>query len=167
MHSNYFALKKKEGKQAEQLVKNFLINRGYTVQDISEDRDNFQNDIDFIVQKDGHTSKIEVKLDTKLAVTQNVAFEEAFYLNDKEIGHKEIRNGYYYYSQCDFLIFVSPNDTNLYIVHFRKLKEQEDCLNCYFEFTKFYSHIDKCRKEMRLIPVDLLKEKGLLNICSY
>ena len=76
MHSSYFVLKNKEGKQAEQLVKDYLTDRGYTVQDVSEEQDNYQNDIDFIVQKDGRTSKIEVKLDTRLAETQNIAFED-------------------------------------------------------------------------------------------
>lgn len=66
MHSDYFVLKNREGKQAEQLVKDFLTNRGYAVQDVSEDCDNYQNDVDFIVQKDRRTSKIEVKLDTRL-----------------------------------------------------------------------------------------------------
>lgn len=72
MHSSYFVLKNKEGKQAEQLVKDYLTDRGYTVQDVSEEQDNYQNDIDFIVRKDGRTSKIEVKLDTRLAETQNI-----------------------------------------------------------------------------------------------
>ena len=51
MHSSYFVLKNKEGKQAEQIVKDYLTGRGYTVQDVSEEQDNYQNDIDFIVQK--------------------------------------------------------------------------------------------------------------------
>lgn len=71
MHSSYFVLKSREGKQAEQIVKDYLTDRGYTVQDVSEEWDNYQNDVDFIVQKDGRTSKIEVKLDTRLAETQN------------------------------------------------------------------------------------------------
>ena len=79
---------------------------------MSEEQDNYQNDIDFIVQKDGRTSKIEVKLDTRLAETQNIAFEDVFYLKDKESGQTETREGYYHYSQCDFLIFVSPADSN-------------------------------------------------------
>lgn len=116
MHSSYFVLKNKEGKQAEQLVKDYLTDRGYTVQDVSEEQDNYQNDIDFIVQKDGRTSKIEVKLDTRLAETQNIAFEDVFYLKDKESGQTETREGYYHYSQCDFLIFVSPADNSLYMV---------------------------------------------------
>lgn len=167
MHSDYFVFKNREGKQVEQLVKDFLINRGYAVQDVSEDCDNYQNDVDFIVQKDGRTSKIEVKLDTRLAKTQNIAFEDVFYLKDKELGRTEIKSGYYHYSQCDFLIFVSPDDNKLYVVHFRKLKENEaDFQNC-FRFTKFYSHTDKCQKRMRLVPVSVLTEKGLLNIIPY
>ena len=117
MHSSYFVLKSKEGKQAEQLVKDYLTDRSYTVQDVSEEQDNYQNDVDFIVQKDGRTSRIEVKLDTRLAETQNIAFEDVFYLKDKETGQTETREGYYHYSQCDFLIFVSPADRNLYMVH--------------------------------------------------
>ena len=93
MHSSYFVLKNKEGKQ---LVKDYLPDRGYTVQDVSEEQDNYQNDIDFIVQKDGRTSKIEVKLDTRLAETQNIAFEDVFYLKDKETGQPETREGYYH-----------------------------------------------------------------------
>lgn len=167
MHSDYFVLKNREGKQAEQLVKDFLTNRGYAVQDVSEDCDNYQNDVDFIVQKDRRTSKIEVKLDTRLAKTQNIAFEDAFYLKDKELGRTEIKLGYYRYSQCDFLIFVSPDNKSLYMVHFHKLKENEaDFQNC-FKFTKFYSYTDKCQKRMRLVPVSVLKEKGLLSIISY
>ena len=118
MHSSYFVLKNKEGKQAEQIVKDYLTDRGYTVQDVSEEQDNYQNDIDFIVQKDGRTSKIEVKLDTRLAETQNIAFEDVFYLKDKETGQTETREGYYHYSQCDFLIFVSPDNKSLYMVTF-------------------------------------------------
>ena len=152
MHSSYFVLKNKEGKQAEQIVKDYLTGRGYTVQDVSEEQDNYQNDIDFIVQKDGRTSKIEVKLDTRLAKTQNIAFEDV---------------GYYHYSQCDFLIFVSPADKNLYMVHFRKLKENKDSLENCFKYVKFYSYTDKCQKGMRVIPISTLKEKGLLNVFSY
>lgn len=126
MHSSYFVLKNKEGKQAEQIVKDYLTGRGYTVQDVSEEQDNYQNDIDFIVQKDGRTSKIEVKLDTRLAETQNIAFEDVFYLKDKETGQTETREGYYHYSQCDFLIFVSPADRNLYMVHEVKLIAQSE-----------------------------------------
>ena len=167
MHSSYFVLKNKEGKQAEQIVKDYLIGQGYTVQDVSEEQDNYQNDIDFIVQKDGRTSKIEVKLDTRLAKTQNIAFEDAFYLKDKETGQTETREGYYHYSQCDFLIFVSPANKNLYMVHFRKLKENNDSLKKYFKYVDFYSYTDKCQKRMRLVPVSVLKEKGLLSIFSY
>ena len=164
MHSSYFVLKNKEGKQAEQLVKDYLTDRGYTVQDVSEEQDNYQNDIDFIVQKDGRTSKIEVKLDTRLAETQNIAFEDAFYLNDKETGQTETREGYYHYSQCDFLIFVSPVDNSLYMVHFAKLKEQEETLQQEFKSKKFYSYTDKCQKTMKVISVEVLKANGLLSV---
>lgn len=164
MHSSYFVLKNKEGKQAEQLVKDYLTDRGYTVQDVSEEQDNYQNDIDFIVQKDGRTSKIEVKLDTRLAKTQNIAFEDVFYLKDKETGQTETREGYYHYSQCDFLIFVSPADKNLYMVHFAKLKEQEEALQQEFKSKKFYSYMDKCQKAMKIISVEALKTKGLLSV---
>ena len=167
MHSSYFVLKNKEGKQAEQIVKDYLTDRGYTVQDVSEEQDNYQNDIDFIVQKDGRTSKIEVKLDTRLAKTQNIAFEDVFYLKDKETGQTETREGYYHYSQCDFLIFVSPADNSLYMVHFRKLKENEISLENCFKFVKFYSYTDRCQKRMRIVPVSTLKEKGLLSVFSY
>ena len=167
MHSSYFVLKNKEGKQAEQIVKDYLTGRGYTVQDVSEEQDNYQNDIDFIVQKDGRTSKIEVKLDTRLAKTQNIAFEDAFYLKDKELGRTEIKPGYYHYSQCDFLIFVSPADKNLYMVHFHNLKENNDSLEKCFKYVDFYSYTDRCQKRMRLVPVSVLKEKGLLSIFSY
>lgn len=164
MHSSYFVLKNKEGKQAEQIVKDYLIGRGYTVQDVSEEQDNYQNDIDFIVQKDGRTSKIEVKLDTRLAETQNIAFADVFYLKDKETGQTETREGYYHYSQCDFLIFVSPADRNLYMVHFAKLKEQEEALQQEFKSKKFYSYTDKCQKAMKIISVEALKTKGLLSV---
>ena len=40
MHSSYFVLKNKEGKQSEQIVKDYLTGRGYTVQDVSEEQDN-------------------------------------------------------------------------------------------------------------------------------
>lgn len=164
MHSSYFVLKNKEGKQAEQLVKDYLTDRGYTVQDVSEEQDNYQNDIDFIVQKDGRTSKIEVKLDTRLAETQNIAFEDVFYLKDKETGQTETREGYYHYSQCDFLIFVSPVDNSLYMVHFAKLKELEEALQQEFKSKKFYSYTDKCQKAMKIISVEALKTKGLLSV---
>lgn len=164
MHSSYFVLKNREGKQAEQLVKDYLTGRGYTVQDVSEEQDNYQNDVDFIVQKDGRTSKIEVKLDTRLAETQNIAFEDAFYLNDKETGQTETREGYYHYSQCDFLIFVSPVDNSLYMVHFAKLKEQEETLQQEFKSKKFYSYTDKCQKTMKVISVEVLKANGLLSV---
>ncbi len=164
MHSSYFVLKNKEGKQAEQLVKDYLTDRGYTVQDVSEEQDNYQNDIDFIVQKDGRTSKIEVKLDTRLAETQNIAFEDVFYLKDKETGQTETREGYYHCSQCDFLIFVSPADNSLYMVYFAKLKEQEEALQQEFKSKKFYSYTDKCQKTMKIISVDALKAMGLLSV---
>ena len=156
MHSSYFVLKNKEGKQAEQLVKDYLTDRGYTVQDVSEEQDNYQND--------GRTSKIEVKLDTRLAKTQNIAFEDAFYLKDKETGQTETRKGYYHYSQCDFLIFVSPADNSLYMVHFAKLKELEEALQREFKSKKFYSYTDKCQKTMKVISVEVLKANGLLSV---
>lgn len=164
MHSSYFVLKNKEGKQAEQIVKDYLTDRGYTVQDVSEERDNYQNDVDFIVKKDGHISKIEVKLDKRLSETQNIAFEDAFYLKDKETGQTETREGYYHYSQSDFLIFVSPADNSLYMVHFAKLKEQEEALQREFKSKKFYSYTDKCQKALKIISVDTLKAMGLLSI---
>lgn len=167
MHSKYFVLKNKEGKLAEQIVKDFLLNRGYTVQDISEKRENYQDDVDFVVQKDGRISRIEVKLDTQLAQTKNIAFEDVFYLKDKETGQTEIREGYYHYSQCDFLIFVSPADSNLYIVHFRELKDNETRLKNYFKSVRFYSYTDKCKKEMKLVPANVLKEEKLLSVLSY
>ena len=90
-----------------------------------------------------------------------------FYLKDKETGQIEIRAGYYHYSQCDFLIFVSPADKNWYMVHFRKLKENETSLESCFRFVKFYSYTDRCQKGMRVVPVSVLKEKGLLSVFSY
>ena len=68
---------------------------------------------------------------------------------------------------CDFLIFVSPADKNLYMVHFRKLKENEISLENCFKFVKFYSYTDRCQKRMRIVPISTLKEKGLLSVFSY
>ena len=53
------------------------------------------------------------------------------------------------------------------MVHFRKLKENNNSLENCFKFVKFYSYTDRCQKGMRVIPISTLKEKELLSVFSY
>lgn len=62
------------------------------------------------------------------------------------------------------MIFVSPVDNSLYMVHFAKLKEQEETLQQEFKSKKFYSYTDKCQKTMKVISVEVLKANGLLSV---
>ena len=60
---NLFQQQLKEGKEGEELVYNWLTNRGYHVYDVSDDADWQAKDVDFLAFSADDVLKIEVKKD--------------------------------------------------------------------------------------------------------
>lgn len=95
---------------------NFLTNLGYDVEDVSDNRNYWFKDIDLICRKDGKTTTIEVKADSKINTTNNLFIETVSNEQTK-------REGWFFYCEADYLFYYDTIDQYLYIINYDDLKQ--------------------------------------------
>lgn len=96
---NLFQQQLKEGKTGEELVYNWLTNRGYHVYDVSDDVDWQKKDVDFLAFSADNILKIEVKKDNNANWSGNVICE---LISNMETG----KDGWFRTCKADRLIVV-------------------------------------------------------------
>lgn len=106
------------GKRGEKLVYDALTARGSIVTDLRDDEEARFNDIDFLLEKDGQTTTLEVKTDFRSEETGNLFIE---YENSNNKRHKY--KGWYCYCKAQYLCFVQETARKAYIVLFDELKQ--------------------------------------------
>ena len=106
------------GKRGEKLVYDALTARGSIITDLRDDREARFNDIDFLLEKDGKTTTLEVKTDFRSEETGNLFIE---YENSNNKSHKY--KGWYCYCKAQYLCFVQETARKAYIVLFDELKQ--------------------------------------------
>ena len=86
------------GATSESLVQLFLTERGWLVENLSQDKQYQQKDIDFLATKDGETRTVEVKQDNRCGQTGNFLLET---ITNCRTGGK----GWFAKTQADYIIF--------------------------------------------------------------
>lgn len=153
-NNNFFQQQLAIGKSGEQIVKQFLINRGHNVTDVSNNAAYFKKDIDFIITDTlGFQYFVEVKTDYKLHKSGNLFFESTYH---KSWGDT---SGWYDYCEADYIAFLDAVEMKLYIYDFRRGKEY---VKKNAEYREFYNYDDACYREAYLLPIDRAKQAGLI-----
>ena len=104
------------GKRGEKMVELALTAKGNKLIDVSGDLEYRRNDIDFVVERKRDTITLEVKSDFRSQDTGNFFVE---YQNNNNIGHNF--EGWYSYSQAQYICFVQQERHKAYIVLFDEL----------------------------------------------
>lgn len=107
------------GRQGELIFSHKMRESGYTVNDVSGDPNYWAKDIDFfcINPATGASRSFEVKWDTRINQTGNL------YLEQSNI-HSKGGQGWFNFTQADFLAYGDANTKTFYIIPMQKLKER-------------------------------------------
>lgn len=107
------------GKQGEQLFKQIMEGRNYTVEDVSNNSAYWNKDIDFIVTSPttGATKSFEVKWDSKIHKTGNLYLEIA---SSHSIGGM----GFFEFCEADYLAYGDAVNNKFYVFSLLELKEK-------------------------------------------
>ena len=107
------------GKQGERLFQQQMQNKGYIVEDVSNNSDYWNNDIDFIVTSPttGAVKTFEVKWDSRLNKTGNL-YLELVNVNSKG-GY-----GWFEFCQADYLAYGDATTNTFYIIPLLELREK-------------------------------------------
>lgn len=139
------------GKAAEQIVKNTISSFGFTVIDVSNDRECFSKGDLLVITPTGEEHYIEVKDDSRITETQNILCEECVYYYD--IG-REVKGNFY--SNYEIYAVVSEAAREIYFFNFSILK------NIYKQgrFTTL-KHSNQ-ESDVYLLPIGIAKKAGAL-----
>ena len=107
------------GKQGEKLFQQQMQNKGYKVEDVSNNSDYWNKDIDFIVTSPttGAVKTFEVKWDSKLNKTGNL-YLELVNVNSKG------GCGWFEFCQADYLAYGDATTQTFYIIPLLELREK-------------------------------------------
>ena len=107
------------GKLGEQLFQQKMQNKGYTVEDVSNNPDYWYKDIDFIITSPttGAVKSFEVKFDSRINKTGNLYLE---LINIHSKGTK----GWFDFCQADYLAYGDAANSIFYIIPLLELRER-------------------------------------------
>lgn len=107
------------GKQGEMLFQQQMQNKGYKVEDVSNNSDYWNKDIDFIVTSPttGAVKTFEVKWDSRLNKTGNLYLE---LVNVNSQGGC----GWFEFCQADYLAYGDATTNTFYIIPLLELREK-------------------------------------------
>lgn len=152
MRNTNFMKAKRIGNQGEKLVSEWLQRLGYTVEDVSMNRDYFSLDIDFIAKKGEEEMQVEVKTDQRMADSGNVLLEVRVDI-DKN------KPGWWQYCQATHLFFVDIRQHVVHCVRREELKQliKSKCEGITTRYLKVRDNGKVREGEVLLVPVALLK----------
>lgn len=123
------------GKLGERIFRQKMIEKGYSVQDVSRNPDYWYRDIDFLITSPytGAIKSFEVKYDSRINRTGNM-FLELESINSK--GGK----GWFEFTEADFIAYGDSESRTFYIIPLLELKERIKALpqriaHCGYEST--------------------------------
>lgn len=109
------------GKENEEIFKKWLESIGYKVIDLRESRLAQRYDVDFVSEKDGKSTSVEVKSDKYIKEEGNLLFE------NHRIYHSKKDNWFYlgwgWRSAAEKLIIRNPNTNEAFIFCFSELRK--------------------------------------------
>lgn len=118
-------MSRNKGKKGEALFRQIMENKGYIVEDVSDNSDFYDKDIDFII-KSPHTGEVksfEVKYDYCINRTGNL------YLELTNI-HSQGGKGWYKFCEADVLAYGDAQTDIFYMIPVEKLREVTN--QCYY-----------------------------------
>ena len=156
---NSFLKAKRKGKQGETAVKDYYLNNGSSVIDVSEDREYQKIDVDFII--DGNF--VEVKTQKSLAEQEKITLEiETEYYNNL------VRQGWFYSTEANILIFYDNTNNIAYSVDTKELRNLYEKYKNTKEIDKYMFDEERKVSTLVYIPIDLLKKQlNSLEILKY
>ena len=113
-----FSQQLKKGKVGEELAYNYLIARGWEVEDVSNNEEYFSLDIDFIAAKDGNSVSLDVKTEEAMSRTGNMFIEDTITYQDGRMA-----KGWLYYSKAEYIWHVNPKNGVAFVYRLEDMKE--------------------------------------------
>ena len=107
------------GKQGEKLFQQIMQNKGYLVEDVSNNPLYWNKDIDFVITSPttGVTKTFEVKFDSRLNKTGNL-YLELVNINSQN------GDGWYKFCQADYIAYGDAITNTFYIIPLLELREK-------------------------------------------
>ena len=139
------------GKKTEDLVCDYLTTRGNTVINHTEDLDWQAIDTDFEVSKNGKTTTLEVKTDSRINQTNNLFFEVGF---DRATGYYD---GWFRKCEAEYILFYDSSAAKGYIIDFNKEIIQKNS-----NYRRWYNRSDSCWGDAYLLPLMKAEQLGLV-----
>lgn len=100
-----FSRQLKKGKVGEELSYNYLIAKGWEVEDVSNNEEYFSLDIDFLAAKDNISVSLDVKTEEAMNRTGNMFIENTItYQDGRSTG------GWLYYSKAEYIWHINPDN---------------------------------------------------------
>lgn len=111
-----FTQQNKQGKQGEQLVREYLEVRGYKVNDTSNNY-GLHTDLQ-LTRVDGSIFTAEVKYDARMEKTGNLFLEHEILYVDRDMD-----KGWIHKTQADYIFYINAKTGRTYIFDWKKLKK--------------------------------------------
>ena len=111
------------GKQGERIFSSIMLNKGYTVEDVSNNPAYWDKDIDFLITSPftGAVKGFEVKYDSRINTTGNL------YLETESINSKQWNyEGWWQHCQADYLAYGDAKTKTFYMIPMEELRERVD-----------------------------------------
>ena len=107
------------GKQGEQLFAQIMQDKGYTVEDVSNNPDYWYKDIDFFITSptSGSRKSFEVKFDTRMNRTGNLYLE----FSNR---HSKDCKGWFEFCQADYLAYGNATAKKFFVIPMEALRER-------------------------------------------
>lgn len=148
---------KSSGDYGEELLKKYILHKGFQVIDRADDAEYRAKDIDFEFSKNGvNWRSVEVKTDNRMAQTGNIVVEVAMYRQSGK------RDGWLYYCEADYLCFIDINNYIFYFFDWSVLKAE--VLKGRWKIVNFSNGTDNCRGEVCKIPLKDLFNLGIVKV---
>jgi len=111
----------KTGTYGERLFKKFAVQKGFTVEDKTEDELYFDIDIDYILKKCNYEVSCEVKSCNRICETGNFIVEKMEDIDNNKLG-------WYYKSKAELFVHVDVRNEIIRIFKFKNLREFVDLM---------------------------------------
>lgn len=151
-----FNMCKKKGLAVQEIVKRHLEERGNKIIDVSEDGNYQKIDIDFIVERDGISTTLEVKTDKKLFSTLNFFIEIGADFQDY------YQDGWLNRCEAEYICYYDTNAAKGIIVDYPTIKS---LLEAHGMRIEFYDYLDDKVSYAYLLPYSVVKKHdGIIHI---
>lgn len=104
------------GRVGEKLAAQYLTAIGYQIEDVSKNKEYFSQDIDFLADNGKTQMAVEVKADSRMQETKNVAVEP---ITNVEFG----KDGWFITSKATHIFFVDVKSKVIHCVRLEELRQ--------------------------------------------